>query len=203
MRKNTEDVASSSLPTQELSELATKEEEDTLKPEALNISFDEPTDISEPGKKPSRIKKAFSQVFLTTEDEEKNEKSTKRRKKSSFFTKHIDIIIGGSLFVINLLVPEEYKEVFYINEQAYSLLPTNEHMNGILLPLARIADRHTHIADIHPDVTDALASMQACFAYGMEMRANLMLKRHIEKQKELEKRQAENEVWRNRLNGLN
>ena len=167
----------------------------------VSLTIAAPDDVSE-AEQPSRLKRAFQNVFTTTDEEERNEKKP-RRKKSTFFVKHTYLIVGGLMFVIHYLVPDEYKEVFYVNERQYTLLPTETHITDILTPLARIADRHTHIADINPDVLDVLASAQACVACGMEIRASLILKAHIEKKQREEEKLAQQEVWRNRLNGLN
>ena len=193
MRKKLETTASSPLPNQELAE--------TPGEESVALNFVEADDTVAPEKEPSKLKMVFSNVFLTTEEEEKNEKKP-RRKKSTFFVKNTPLVCGGLLVVINMLVPEEYKEVFFVQEKAYQLTPTQEQLMDMLTPLARIADRHTHLADINPDVLDAIASGQAVVAYGMELRATLILKAHLERQaKEAEKMQNV-EVWRNRLNGF-
>lgn len=166
--------------------------------ETVSLTIAEATDVVEP-EKPSRLKRAIKNVFTTDEEEDKKP----RRKRSTFFVKHTPLVIGGMLFCIHLLCPEEYKEVFFVNEKQYQYLPTEEQLSEILTPIARIADRHTHIADINPDVLDIIASGQACVAYGMELRATLILKAHIDKKAREEEKARQTEVWRNRLNGLN
>lgn len=166
--------------------------------DTISLSFVEAEDALEP-EKPNKLKKAFTSVFTTTEEEEKKP----RKKKSTFFVKHTYLVVGGLLFCIHLLVPEEYKAVFYVNEQSYQYLPTEEQLSEILTPLARIADRHTQIADINPDILDVLACAQASAAYGMELRATIILKAHIDKKAKEEARMKDQEIWRNRVNGLN
>lgn len=191
MRKKLE--TTSSLPNQE--QPAQEQEE------SVALNFVEADDTLPPEKEPSRLKKAFSNVFLTTEEEEKNEKKP-RRKKSTFFVKNTPLVCGGMLFLIQWLVPEEYKEVFFVQEKAYQLTPTQEQLMDMLTPLARIADRHTHLADINPDVLDAIASGQAVVAYGMELRATLILKAHLERQAKEAHKMQNVEVWRERINGF-
>lgn len=168
--------------------------------ETVSLSFVEATDTVEP-EKPSKLKKAFTSVFTTTEDEEKDAKKTRKRK-STFFVKHTELVVGGMLFCIHLLVPDDYKEVFYINDKPYQYLPTEEQLSEIITPLARIADRHTHIADINPDLVDVLACIQASTMYGMELRATMILKAHIDKKVKDDQNAQQQEVWRNRINGF-
>lgn len=169
--------------------------------DTVSLQFVEADDTVEPEKPPSKLKKAFTSVFTTTDEEEANAKKPRKRK-STFFVKHVALVCGGMLFVIHLLVPEEYKNVFYVQDKAYTLLPTEEQMADMLTPLARIADRHTHIADVNPDLVDILASIQASAAYGMELRATLILKAHIDKKAKETENFKQQEVWRNRLNGF-
>lgn len=175
--------------------------DDSQEENTVSLKFEEATDVVEP-EKPGKLKAAFKNVFTTTDEEEANAKKP-RRKKSTFFVKHVELVCGGMLFCIHLLVPENYKETFYINETAYQYLPTEKQLSEMLTPLARIADRHTHIADINPDILDVLACGQACAAYGMELRATLILKAHIDKQQKEQAKHEQNEIWRNRLNGFN
>lgn len=168
--------------------------------ETVSLKFEEAEDVVEP-EKPSRVKAAFKQVFTTTDEEEANAKKP-RKKKSTFFVKNVELVVGGMLFCIHLLVPENYKETFYVNETAYQYLPTEKQLSEIITPLARIADRHTHIADINPDILDVLACGQACAVYGMELRATIILKAHIDKKAKQEEKVQNNEMWRNRINGL-
>lgn len=168
--------------------------------ESLSLTFEEATDVVAP-EKPSRLKSAFKQVFTTTDDDEKPAKS--RRKKKSVFWQETatPLVIGGLLWTIHLLVPDEYKEVFYVGETAYQFMPTEKHLQEIITPLARIADRHSPDVAINPDLLDLIACGQASFAYGMELRATMILKAHIDKKAREEKKADINEVWRNRLNG--
>lgn len=168
--------------------------------ETVSLQFVEADDVAPP-EKPRKLKKAFESVFLTTDEEEAQAKKPKR-KKSTFFVKNVEIVVGGMLFCIHLLVPDEYKEVFYVNEKPYQYLPTDKQLSDILTPIARIADRHTHIADVNPDILDILACIQASAAYGMELRATLILKAYIDKQQKQEQKKNDMELWRNRLNGL-
>jgi len=181
----------------------------TTEQETVSLQFVEADDTIPP-EKPSRLKKAFTQVFTTTDEEDKPTKKT--RKKSTFFVKNTELVVGGMLFCIHLLVPDEYKEIFYVNEQPYQYLPTEKQLSDILTPIARIADRHTHIADINPDVLDVLACGQSCAAYGMELRATIILKAYIDKkakQDEKVKNMQHNgfkpmeDVWKDRINGYN
>lgn len=167
-------------------------------PETITLSFVEADDAIEP-EKPSKLKAAFKQVFTTTEEEERAEKKPRKRQ-SRFFVKHTPLVCGGLLVLIHWLAPEEYRENFYVNDTAYSLLPSQEHLQNILTPIARIADRHTHIADINPDMADILASLQASAAYGMELRAALLLKHHLEKKQKQEQLLNQQDIWRKRIN---
>lgn len=165
-------------------EINTKEQNKEAAPEeTVNLAFVEADDVP-PGEKPSRLKKAFKNVFLT---EDANESKPARKKKSTFFVKNSPLAVGGLLFCIHLLTPDEYKEAFVINDRAYSFVPTQEQMSEIIVPLARIADRHTNITEINPDLLDILASGQACAAYGLELRATIMLKRFLDEKDRKEK----------------
>src|SRR5579883_1258300 len=93
---------------------STETPEDT-KEETVSLKFEEATDIAPKAEKPSRVKKLLSNVIITHDEQEQAEKKT-RRKVSRFFQKNIMFVVGGLVFLINLLVPEEYKEVFYVNE---------------------------------------------------------------------------------------
>jgi hypothetical protein len=169
--------------------------------DAVTLSLVEAEDIAPTQeKKPNRIKQVASHIFNTLDSEEQTDKKP-RRKRSNFFVKNVALIIGILFFIINLLVPEKYKESFFINEKEYSLLPTNDQLESMVVPLLRIADRHTSIATVNPDVMDIIASSQSVAAYGMELRATILLKKHIEQQ---EKEKAEQErltEWRNKQLG--
>lgn len=165
--------------------------------QAITLDFVEPDDTIQKVEKSSRVKKMIDRVFVSTEEEEKQEKQASRRaKKSRFFVKHVYLVVGLLLFMINLLTPEEYKTSFTINEKDYSFLPSQEQLEEIVSPLARIADRHTKIADVNPDVTDVLISCNAVVAYGLELRMAIMLKHHLDKQ------QAEEEKKKRQYNPL-
>lgn len=172
------------------------------KEDSISLKFEEASDIAPKPEKPSRVKKLLSNVLVTTDEQEQAEKKT-RRKVSRFFTKNIMLVVGALAFLINLLVPEEYKQVFYVNEQSYSYLPSDEQLKNIVEPLARIADRHTSIADISPDVMDLIASGQAAMVYGMELRATMLLKSHLDKLEKEKAQQNKMQEMRNNYNGFN
>jgi hypothetical protein len=159
--------------------------------ESVNINFVEADDTAPP-EKPRRFKKVFSNVFLS---EDENEKKAARKKKSTFFVKNVPLITGGLLFCIHLLTPDEYSEVFYVNEKPYQYLPTDTQVNDVLVPIARIADRHTNITEINPDLLDILASGQAIVAYGMELRATMLLKRFLDEKERKEAMKNNNRYW--------
>lgn len=80
------------------------------------------------------------------------------------------------------LILKEDATPFIINEQSYSVLPTKEHASNILLPLLRIADRHSKIMAVNPDVADLGDCVTAIIIYSFEMRANLQLLKMVREQ---------------------
>jgi hypothetical protein len=163
-----------------------EQEEDT----GVSLNLVEATDSVEPPKK-SKLKDSIKSLFVT---EEETEKPVRRKKKSTFFVKHIYLFTGTLIFLCNVIWPEEWKESFFVEDKEYSLAPNQEHINAIIEPLARIADRHTHIADVNPDVTDIFTSITAMVAYGLEIRSILSLKRYYENEEK--KKQEKQEMRR-------
>jgi len=150
----------------------TDSEDDTV-----SLQIDPASDVVPPERR-SRLKAAIKTAFTTEEQADKE----KKKRASKFFQKNVGLLTGGVIFCIHLCVPDEYKELFYINDRPYTLLPTDQHVTDILTPIARIADRHTNITDVNPDLLDLIACGQACFACGMEVRANMILKRYMDAQ---------------------
>lgn len=148
--------------------------------EGVSLKFVEANDIAEKAPpKVSKLKEVVKNAFLTEEDEEKQ---SKRKKTSRFFQKHCYLLVGLVVFLGSVLMPEA-QEVFYVDDTAYQLFPTDKHLEAIFMPLARIADRHSKVSDINPDLSDVLTSITACIAYGMELKSVLVLKKHLDREK--------------------
>ena len=166
-------------------------DEKELKPEAVVLNL-EASDVT-PEKEKKSFKKLASKIFTTDAVKEEIEAKPSGRgrpkKSSKFFQSKSALFVAGAVSLV-ALVPGVDK-TFEVNGEIKSFAPTPEQMSAVLDPLLRIADRHTSISEVNPDVADVMDSLLAVVAYGFELRANMLLYKFVlEQEKVRDEQQA-------------
>lgn len=145
----------------------------------------EPDDVTKKEKETITDKaKTFAKTFLgfsPPDTEEKNaaeKKETRGRKKKFKFEHQVLMLSGLAAGWIATQFDEEYR----------ACSPTKEHLESILSPLARIADRHLPVGEVNPDFSDGMLAIYALGIYVIHARTTyVMIKQQKEKTEQHER----------------
>jgi len=136
----------------------------------------DPDDIAEKATESLTGKaKSFAKNFFHIEPNEENEaaekKETRGRKKKFKFEKQVTAVTG----ILCTLIATQFDDDFKL------CAPREEHLNAILTPLGRIADRHMPEVDVNPDVKDAWMSIWALGVYAIYFRTTYIMCKDLKK----------------------
>lgn len=167
--------------------------------DAIELVIESNESSSEKESLREKIKKNISKlVTLDTESEEDKKQETRGRKKKAktFFQDTVlPMVISACIAIAAYLTPERYKTPFSVNDRLYSFLPDETQWNGFLAPLARIADRHSKLSEINPDIVDLALSGKAIGLYFIELRSALVLKHYLDEQEERRRKNLRNRMF--------
>jgi hypothetical protein len=129
----------------------------------------EPDDITEKDDETLAVKaKNFAKKVFNIEPNEEQaaeKKETRGRKKKFKFEKQVTAVTG----IVATLIATQFDDDFKL------CAPKEEHLNAILTPLGRIADRHMPDVDVNPDVKDAWMAIWSLGVYAIYFRTSYIM----------------------------
>lgn len=141
---------------------------------AFSFNIEQPDDVIEPVEEKEE-NALFNKAINSIKSAFKVDSSTAKIPKRKFFQKKVDMVAKALILLSSGVFPEHWYDTFEVAGETRQLAPTQKHATEILLPLARIADRHVAVGVDNPDFEDLGASVWALTTYILELRSNMKI----------------------------